>query len=79
MPEPLNPCCSWGGEQAPWLRPRHRMSAATRKLKYGGLATLPLPEPKHNTHGAVGVNPHELLQFLLPTPAKVIFKCFLHK
>jgi hypothetical protein len=43
------------------------MSDATRKLKYGGLATLPLPEPKHNTHGAVGVNPHELLQFLLPT------------
>ena len=43
------------------------MSAATRKLKYGGLATLPLPEPKINTHGAVGVDPHELLQFLLPT------------
>ena len=36
-------------------------------LKYSGLATLPLPEPKENTHGAVGVDPHELLQFLLPS------------
>jgi hypothetical protein len=43
------------------------MSAATRALKYGGLATLPLPEPKMNTHGGVGVDKNELLQFLLPS------------
>ena len=43
------------------------MSVATRSLKYGGLATLPLPEPKGSTHGEVGVDPHDLLQFLLPT------------
>jgi hypothetical protein len=43
------------------------MTAETRKLKYGGLATLPLPEPKRDTRGSVAVDPHDLLQFLLPS------------
>ena len=49
------------------MRREQDMSAATRKLKYGGLATLPLPEPKSITRGAVGVEPLDLLQFLLPS------------
>mmetsp|Transcript_52132 Transcript_52132/g.122307 ORF Transcript_52132/g.122307 Transcript_52132/m.122307 type:complete len:292 (+) Transcript_52132:184-1059(+) len=38
-----------------------------KKLKFSGLATLPLPEPKVAHHGSEAVDPEELLQFLLPS------------
>jgi hypothetical protein len=38
----------------------------TKTLKYFGQASLPLPEPKAVNHGSVGVDPNDLLQFLLP-------------
>ena len=56
-------CQLQGGEE----KVEGAMSVATRTLKYGGLATLPLPEPKGNTHGSEEVDPNDLLQFLLPS------------